>query len=138
MVSRVALWIGAVGIVGSSLVFACRSDPARADALVCERAYSVCPNVQPASSSDITDCARQLDGPCGTTMRQYIRCVAGKCDDAGDVDLGATESSCGFVLDAYRACTQTDAGDASARPEPELEPDPVFPVDGGSSDAAAS
>lgn len=140
MVARVRLCVGVVGVVGPSLTlaFGCHSDPARTDALACERAYSVCPNVVPASSEDITACTRRLDGPCGTTMRQYLRCVSGKCDDAGEVDLGAAESACGFVLDAYRECTTTDAGiDGATRHEPDPLP-PDTSLDGGSRDAEGS
>lgn len=136
MLSRFLLCTCVLGVVGSFVAIGCKRDPARTDADVCERAYSVCPNVVPVSSQDVTNCARSLDGPCGTTMRQYLRCVAGKCDDAGGIDLGAVESSCGVVLDAYRTCTSTDGGTIAhpAPDEPDQDAEPF--VDAGARDAS--
>lgn len=111
--SPLRFWVSVLGVGGAIIAIGCDKDPARDDALFCERAYAVCPSFSPASKEDATECARVIDGPCGTTMRQYLRCVAGKCDDAGAIDFGVAESSCGVFLDAYRDCTKSDA-DADA------------------------
>lgn len=111
---RWLLWACATATIGTCLLVACKGeDKARTEASVCERAYSVCPAVQPISSDDITACAQLTDGRCGTTMRRYIQCATGKCDDAGLIDVSAIDSECGLILNAYRTCSESDAGTAT-------------------------
>jgi hypothetical protein len=92
----------------------CKADPALNDATACEKTYFICPSSPRASSEDVSACARTLDAPCGTIMRQYLACATGNCDDAGVLDEGAVQSKCGLILEAYRKCGSTDA--SAARP----------------------
>lgn len=137
--SKWAAVLGTFGVAGA-LVVACDKGPASAlDAIACERAYSVCPGSSVVSSKDYTDCARSLDGRCGTTMRQYIQCIRGKCDDAGAVDRSANQGQCAIVLNAYNDCANTDAGGEAVEAGSGANVDPLpstgSPSDGGVSDA---
>lgn len=136
--ARCAFAFCALGVAGSLLVIACDQGPVGTlDIYACERAYSVCPNVRPLGSQDYTDCARALDGPCGTTARQYIQCITGKCDDAGTVDRGVNQ--CVLIFNAYQTCVAAqpasagDAGGGTRDPLPPLNPtsDAGFAADAG-------
>jgi hypothetical protein len=67
-------------------------------------------------------------------MRQYLRCVTGKCDDAGLIDQLAIAAECGPIIEAYRECEPTDGGVPADRRD---DPPPLTLPDAGSSDASA-
>jgi hypothetical protein len=89
---------------------ACKSDPARLSELTCEKVYAVCPSLPRPTAQEVTACGHVIDGSFGTAMRQYLRCVTGKCDDAGLIDQLAIAAECGPIIEAYRECEPTDGG----------------------------